>query len=167
MSWLPQRWRTQRNAIRHANCKIQWVIKILNATCTSFGEYVCWSVCSSPRFCILWWNRKYASVLMDVTIYFIPRWNKHFCRLSYLFWRYYTRRDVQSSSELSTRVYVYNIFIPKEKNHVYDNPIGPPIRQEYPLNLSILLSGGKETNKDSVSNCEWSRKSSDWKSSEL
>ena len=48
MSWLPQRWRTQRNAIRHANCKIQWVIKTLNATCTSFGEYVCSSVCSSP-----------------------------------------------------------------------------------------------------------------------
>ena len=49
---------------------------------------------------------------------------------------------------------INDIFIPKEKNHVYDNPIGPPIRQEYPLNLSILLSGGKETNKDSVSNCE-------------
>jgi len=48
MSWLPQRWRTQRNAIRHANCTIQWVIKTLNATCTSFGEYVCSSVCSSP-----------------------------------------------------------------------------------------------------------------------
>ena len=48
MSWLPQRWRTQRNAIRHANCKNQWVIKILNAPCTSLGEYVCWSVCSSP-----------------------------------------------------------------------------------------------------------------------
>ena len=88
MSWLPQRWRTQRNAIRHANCKIQWVIKILNATCTSFGEYVCWSVCSSPRFYILSWSIKYASVLMDVKIYFIPRWNQHFCRLSYLFWRY-------------------------------------------------------------------------------
>jgi len=49
MSWLPQRWRTQRNAIRNANCKIQWVIKILNATCTSLGKYVCWSVCSSQR----------------------------------------------------------------------------------------------------------------------
>ena len=40
MSWLPQRWRTQRNAIRHANCRIQWVIKTLNATCTSL-----WGVC--------------------------------------------------------------------------------------------------------------------------
>ena len=45
MSWLPYRWRTQRNAIRNANCKIQWVIKTLNASCTSLGEYVCWSVC--------------------------------------------------------------------------------------------------------------------------
>ena len=32
--------------------------------------------------------------------------------------------------------------------------IGPDIRQDYPLNLSILLSGGKETNKDSPSNGE-------------
>ena len=30
-------------------------------------------------------------------------------------------------------------------------PFGPPIRQDYPLNLSILISGGKETNKDSLS----------------
>ena len=30
----------------------------------------------------------------------------------------------------------------------------PRIRRDYPLNLSILLSGGKETNKDSLSNGE-------------
>ena len=30
----------------------------------------------------------------------------------------------------------------------------PQIRREYPLNLSILLSGGKETNKDSPSSGE-------------
>jgi hypothetical protein len=39
------------------------------------------------------------------------------------------------------------------------------IRQEYPLNLSISISGGKETNKDSPSNGEWSGKSSNLKSS--
>ena len=33
MSWFPQRWRTQRNAIRNANCKTSWIIKILNAHC--------------------------------------------------------------------------------------------------------------------------------------
>ena len=32
--------------------------------------------------------------------------------------------------------------------------IGPQIKQDYPLNLSILISGGKETNKDSPSNGE-------------
>jgi hypothetical protein len=31
---------------------------------------------------------------------------------------------------------------------------GPQIKQEDPLNLSILISGGKETNKDSPSNGE-------------
>ena len=38
------------------------------------------------------------------------------------------------------------------------------MKRDYPLNLSILLSGGKETNKDSPSNGEWSGKSSKWKS---
>ena len=33
---------------------------------------------------------------------------------------------------------------------------GPEIGRDYPLNLSISLSGGKETNKDSHSNGEWS-----------
>ena len=35
ISWLLQRWRTQRNAIRNANCRIPWVIKSLNAHCAS------------------------------------------------------------------------------------------------------------------------------------
>ncbi len=35
----------------------------------------------------------------------------------------------------------------------------PHIKQDYPLNLSILISGGKETNKDSRSNGERSGKS--------
>ena len=33
MSRLPQWWWTQRNAIRNANCKTSWIIKILNAHC--------------------------------------------------------------------------------------------------------------------------------------
>ena len=32
--------------------------------------------------------------------------------------------------------------------------LGPQIRRDYPLNLSILLSGGKETNQDSLSSGE-------------
>ena len=31
---------------------------------------------------------------------------------------------------------------------------GPPIKQEDPPNLSILISGGRETNQDSPSNGE-------------
>lgn len=32
--------------------------------------------------------------------------------------------------------------------------IKPQIKRDYPLNLSILVSGGKEINKDFPSNCE-------------
>ena len=42
--------------------------------------------------------------------------------------------------------------------------IRPEMKRDYPLNLSILIRGGKETNKDSPSNGEWSGKSSNWKS---
>jgi len=38
------------------------------------------------------------------------------------------------------------------------------IRQGYPLNLSILLSGGKETKKDVLSSGEWIGQSSRLKS---
>jgi hypothetical protein len=41
------------------------------------------------------------------------------------------------------------------------------MKWDYPLNLSILLRGGKETNKDSPSNGEWSGKSSIWKAIQL
>ena len=40
----------------------------------------------------------------------------------------------------------------------------PQISQDYPLNLSILISGGKENNSDCLSNGEWSGKSSNLKS---
>ena len=46
---------------------------------------------------------------------------------------------------------------PKEPIHTFIHvciPFGPPIKQEDPLDLSILLSGGKETNQDSLSNGE-------------
>ena len=40
--------------------------------------------------------------------------------------------------------------------HAVQHPLfpRPELRQDYPLNLSISLSGGKETNKDSPSNGE-------------
>ena len=39
------------------------------------------------------------------------------------------------------------------------------MKQDYPLNLSILLSGGKETKKDVLSSGEWIGQSSKLKSS--
>ena len=56
-----------------------------------------------------------------------------------------------------------NLFI----NNLYQNtslPMTSEIKQDYPLNLSISVSGGKETNKDCPSNGEWTGKSSNCKS---
>ncbi len=36
----------------------------------------------------------------------------------------------------------------------FSSILRPEIRRDYPLNLSILISGGKETNQDSLSNGE-------------
>ena len=43
ISWLSQRWRTQRIAISNVNCRIQWIIKSLNAHCALWysGEHAC------------------------------------------------------------------------------------------------------------------------------
>ena len=40
----------------------------------------------------------------------------------------------------------------------------PEIKQDHPLNLSISVSGGRETNQDSLSKGDWRGKSSGWKS---
>ena len=58
MSRLSQRWRTQRNAIRSANCRIQWIIKFLNAYCASWysEEHSCFSVCSPLSLHLVWMN---------------------------------------------------------------------------------------------------------------
>jgi len=47
---------------------------------------------------------------------------------------------------------------------LYESSSGPRIGQDHPLNLSILISGGKETNRDALSNGEWSGQSSSLKS---
>ena len=46
ISWLSHRWRTQRNAIRNVNCRIQWIIESLNAHCALWysGEHACLSI---------------------------------------------------------------------------------------------------------------------------
>ncbi len=51
------------------------------------------------------------------------------------------------SASYARYVFVYSI--PITKLALFD--IRPELRRDYPLNLSILLSGGKENNNDSPS----------------
>ena len=175
MSWLPQRWRTQRNAIRNANCNIQWVIKTLNATCTS--SEVCLLEClfipttkpsvfvKSAFFAYLFIFNKWAKIGLDE--------NLDKTDLVYLLWHYFFKREKRRDVKLiivslSSVSFLNETMKTKKINKkTLGAPFGSPIRQDYPLNLSILIRGGKETNKDSLSKGDWSGKSSDWKSSEL
>lgn len=59
-----------------------------------------------------------------------------------LFWRLAGPTSNQSHSWLETKPFFQ-----------------PEIRPDYPLNLSIWLSGGKETNQDSPRSGKWSRQS--------
>ena len=61
MSRLPQRWRTQRNAIRNTNCKTSWIIKILNAHCAPrncLGAYLSECLWTPLNKQLLLWIRK-------------------------------------------------------------------------------------------------------------
>jgi hypothetical protein len=68
---------SMKNAAKcDTSCELQnqWVIKTLNASCTSLGEYVCWSVCLSPPNCPI--SHEVLSVLRTaVSVSFRAVWN--------------------------------------------------------------------------------------------
>jgi len=57
---------------------------------------------------------------------------------------------------------VFSSYVPWHLNSTLNSR--PQLRCDYPLNLSISVSGGKETNEDSLSNGEWTGISSSLKS---
>ena len=128
-------------------------------------KYVCWSVCLSPpqnHVCL--WSRRSLSFPFGFETDQL-RWNvltRQLARMNKTDLAFFLWRSDATSTWLSCHYALETIL---QENDGY--PFGSPIRQEYPLNLSILLRGGKETNKDSLSKGDWSGKSSDWKSSEL
>ena len=83
MSRLAHRWRTLRTAIRNANCRIQWVIEILNAYCT-FGLCleVCLYQCPYHKLALSFLLRKVQMLrcLFDREIRNVP-WNTYDTRL--------------------------------------------------------------------------------------
>ena len=62
------------------------------------------------------------------------------------YWFLMTTSDEEAG--LKSTFHLSFFFKTKERQNV---KLGSPIKQEDPPNLSILLSGGKETNKDSLS----------------
>ena len=168
MHWVAYRWRTQRNAIFIANCRIPRVYRSLNATGTerhSF-QYVCFCVFvdfkhlnaswSAPA--LLSWKTNASQVpLLESKLDIPTKWSLFHKAISldkgmikellgnpkaaYLCWRFNFKK---------------NIFIQ-----------APEIKQDHPLNLSISISGGKENNYDYLSRGDRTGKSSKLKSAGL
>ena len=78
MSRLPQRWRTQRNAIRNANCKTSWIIKILNAHCAS-------GICPVAYLSECLWTL--LSINDTITVVWDDSWIMG-CDTARIFWKY-------------------------------------------------------------------------------
>ena len=60
ISWLSHRWRTQRNAIRNVNCRIQWIIESLNAPCAPWYSegHTRLSVVNILNLSLVYWPRE-------------------------------------------------------------------------------------------------------------
>ena len=81
MSWLPQRWRTQRNAIRNTKRRTSWIIKILNANCASRKCLVahlaeCLLTSLNHILCVLEYGIDFHYWLQEGSLY----WNANICR---------------------------------------------------------------------------------------
>lgn len=91
ISWLSHRWRTQRNAISNVNCRIQWIIESLNASCALWysGEHACLSVMNLSNtklycFCVWTWKLVGASRLFLnalAGVYIVDPWCDNYLRL--------------------------------------------------------------------------------------
>ena len=126
-------------------------------------KHVCWSVCFIPTEPILLYGsgagcrcdalNKASHSHAQMKHHFFGRGNT----AENMTWNIPTFFDDRRRNHSFRDVILYQILPENESPSIYKSSsfgIGPPIRQDYPLNLSILISGGKETNQDSPSNCE-------------
>ena len=146
MSWLPQRWRTQRNAIRNAIRMSSRIIKSLNAHCTSGN---CWKYASLSV-------RKPTSTKTTRLRFVLRRTLKlqewFFIWLLLLHFKFRALRGYNYkhlwNPTMVIAVLLY-IYVRNEKRGSLDRhktgaltlstkiPIGSQMKQEDPLNLSI------------------------------
>ena len=183
------RWRTQPAAISSVNCRTQRIIESLNANGAPWfsREHVCLSVmsstythscCSTALVCGVETSRPFTvSEWLRVFKWSITAPNS--CSRARAAKRNCPKKHYHTACLSSQRRTFEEVIIPfdlwqplrvacwkQQLDFFLDFKLWfwPQIRQDYPLNLSILISGGKETNKDSLSNGEWSGNGSSLKS---
>lgn len=155
MSGLPYRWRTQRNVIRDVNCMTSWIIEILNASWASFVEE-----------CLFECQYAIPNRIILPTIYVCANIGLESCDpilvvsgtcSSVAFWRnlmvLFTRIWKEEHAKSLAKGLCLCCWADEVRHW-------PQIKQGNPPNLSILLSGGEETNRDFPRNGEWNGKCS-------
>jgi len=144
MSWFGWRWRPKRNSICNVNCKILWIIKLLNVhdalTCSTH-----------------WRVRGFLQILFQLTLrknerlVFFPFGSNNDLKKVFI---YNHTRIYKKKTLLIITVFFFSYSYDYTKN----NQNKPWSSKDYALNLSILLSAGRENNNDLGSNGEWNPK---------
>ena len=169
ISWLVHRWRTQRTAIRSVNCRTRRIIESLNANgAVGFSSAACLSECRPVTSATTARPPTRADAVAlrrlgacDSSSSPSP------CQIGSA--TPACRRRVAWPCEPARLCVRRGLCRPRRGAIVRARrrvgatsslPLWPQIRQDHPLNLSISISGGRETNRDSLSNGEWSGNSS-------
>ena len=161
--WIPRlvnRWRTQQSAISTVNCRFLWISRILNALCAMWFFHIAGlyqrrlnplndlllRVFACKGFCVLaatlahsWHNPHWmwtvqVQLVQDIT------WFTHLNSTT----------SYGSSYCCKARILSFDIDVSNSPRASVSNTDKQLLmtwhRPEYPLNLSISVSGGKETN---------------------
>ena len=129
MSWLRDRWRPWLNTIINGNCRSMRLIRSSNASVSGFR----------PCSCALQCRLQISSIFVMGT--------GLGC---------FGRLGLSSGLRPWRPCGLVGFVLAATKSSLYYRP---EVCKIYPLNLSISLSGGKESNSDSPSNGEWTGKS--------
>ena len=106
---------------------------------------------SSIQIIILFRYRNKVKITLNILLFYVKRCDKISTLIKN---NYYSCNSFLEKYFISRFYLCLNLRIMNYSLKCRKHETRPQIKQGYPLNLSILISGGKETNQDSPSNGE-------------
>ena len=165
---LTSRWRTQQTVWISVNCRTHWTSIFwtqIAGQCSSLTN-ACLRVTIKSLKNLIFENTSVPYTMCIARFWFNHSTNVYITRYAYARtpntgeWERWVGSHSSLLKTLCCSLVVYTLVHSLGTLLTYRSPFWPQIRREHSLNLSILLSEGKETNKDSLSNGEWTGKSS-------